>query len=63
MSDDHLKRLFKLRQSVKNSSAPLLSRQTLYVRSYRLKVEQLHYLLLSGNTSAVTIAKASSGQR
>jgi len=45
VSDDQLKLLFKLRESVKSSSAPSLSRQTLYVRSYKLKVEQLHYMM------------------
>lgn len=45
MSDDQLVCLFKLKGLVKNSSAPSLPRQTLYVRSYKLKVEQLQYVL------------------
>ncbi len=34
----------RLRELVKSPSAPSLSRQTLYVPSYEVKVEQLHYI-------------------
>lgn len=45
MSDDQLKHLFKVTESVTNTLRPSLSRQTLYVRSYKLKVKQLRYII------------------
>lgn len=45
MSDDELKRLFKLTESVTNTLRPSLPRQTLYARSYKLKVKHLRYII------------------
>jgi len=45
VSGDQLKRLFKLTESVTNTSRPSLSRQTWYVRSYKLKVKPLRCII------------------
>jgi len=45
VSDDELKRLFKLTESVTNTLRPSLPRQTLYARSYKLKVKHLRYII------------------